>query len=349
MVEYKRKKIQLQSGGTRYYYYKVLSDGKKERISKEKYLEHSKKRGGNDGNTTFQVKKKQNKVLGVFDKKNTDKTLTVTKYGQYKYGNRNVDEIGVGNDKKLTLKINGNANPREVYFENDEKFQEFKNLKSKRNKEIQERRNKRNKEIQERENRKTETEKVKQILIDGNRESFNFKDYWERFKNINVNLINFNEINKLFNSNRYKWEQAKKWINIIIKIKEAEQKVKNTEDLDEIKQVAETIQNYNNFLMAIYGYKDVDKIHETNVDLTFLCAYYLLKLFKKDNKDLLDKLLANGIQYVNERFKTGKNNDKIVAFALKDAYSNQGSTHRFYRYRNIDFKNIGESNVYGTD
>lgn len=349
MVEYKRKKIQLQSGGTRYYYYKVLSDGKKERISKEKYLENSKKRGGTDGNTTFQVKKKQNKVLGVFDKKNTDKTLTVTKNGQYKYGNRNVDEIGVGNDKKLTLKINGNANPREVYFENDTKFQEFKNLKSIINKEKQERRKRRNNETKERENRKTETEKVKQILIDGNREKSDFKVYWERFKNINVNLIDFNEINKLFNSNRYKWEQAKKWINIIIKIKEAEQKVKNTEDLDEIKQVANTIQNYYNNLMFIYGHKDVDNIQKINVNLAFLSAYYLLKLFKNENKDLLDKLLAEGIPYVNEKLKTGKNNDKIVAFVFKGAYSNQGSTYVFDRYRNIDFKNIGESGVYGWD
>ncbi len=338
MVEYKRKKIQLQSGGTRYYYYKVLSDGKKERISKEKYLEHSKKRGGNDGNTTFQVKKKQNKVLGVFDKKNTDKTLTVTKNGQYKYGNRKVDEIGVGNDKKLTLKIYGNANPREVYFENDVKFQEFKNLKSKINN-----------ETKARENRKTETEKVKkickQLYEEENPYFIKFEDYWEKFKNINLNLIDMSDINKFLWGNREKVS----WVNIIKKIKEAKEIVENTDDLDKIKQVANTIKDYYKRLMTVYGYRSLflENIKETNVDLTFLCAYYLLKLYKKDNKDLLEKLLAEGIPYVNKELKTGKNNDKIIAFVVKSADSSGGLSLEFDRYTNIDFKNIGRSHTYG--
>jgi len=46
MVEYNRKKIQLQNGGTRNYYYKINSNGKKERVTKEQYLRNSKK-GGN--------------------------------------------------------------------------------------------------------------------------------------------------------------------------------------------------------------------------------------------------------------------------------------------------------------
>ena len=43
MVEYKKKKIQLKNGGSRNYYYKELSNGKKEQISKEVYLS---KKGG---------------------------------------------------------------------------------------------------------------------------------------------------------------------------------------------------------------------------------------------------------------------------------------------------------------
>jgi len=43
MVEYKKKKLILQSGGTRNYYYKVNSDGKKKQVSKNEYLE---KKGG---------------------------------------------------------------------------------------------------------------------------------------------------------------------------------------------------------------------------------------------------------------------------------------------------------------
>lgn len=41
-MEYKKKKIQLKSGGTRYYYYKINSKGKKERITKEEYLKKTK-------------------------------------------------------------------------------------------------------------------------------------------------------------------------------------------------------------------------------------------------------------------------------------------------------------------
>jgi len=51
MVEYKKKKIQLQSGGTLYYYYKINNDGKKERVTKEQYIKKSKK-GGYSNNTS---------------------------------------------------------------------------------------------------------------------------------------------------------------------------------------------------------------------------------------------------------------------------------------------------------
>jgi hypothetical protein len=47
MVEYKKKKIILQSGGTRNFYYKISFNGKKKQVSKKEYLE---KRGGNPNN-----------------------------------------------------------------------------------------------------------------------------------------------------------------------------------------------------------------------------------------------------------------------------------------------------------
>ncbi len=47
MVEYKKKRIQLQNGGSRNYYYKEFSNGKKEQISKEEYLN---KKGGDEVN-----------------------------------------------------------------------------------------------------------------------------------------------------------------------------------------------------------------------------------------------------------------------------------------------------------
>jgi len=46
MVEYKKKKLILQSGGTRNYYYKVSYDGKKKQVSKNEYL---KQKGGMKG------------------------------------------------------------------------------------------------------------------------------------------------------------------------------------------------------------------------------------------------------------------------------------------------------------
>ena len=39
MVEYKKKKFVLQSGGTRNFYYKITSEGKKKQVSKSEYLE----------------------------------------------------------------------------------------------------------------------------------------------------------------------------------------------------------------------------------------------------------------------------------------------------------------------
>ena len=47
MVEYKKKKIALQSGGTRNFYYKISFNGKKKQVSKKEYLE---KKGGHPNN-----------------------------------------------------------------------------------------------------------------------------------------------------------------------------------------------------------------------------------------------------------------------------------------------------------
>lgn len=54
MVEYKKKKIILQSGGTRNFYYKVTSNGKKKQVSKSEYLE---KKGGSENSKNFMSKK----------------------------------------------------------------------------------------------------------------------------------------------------------------------------------------------------------------------------------------------------------------------------------------------------
>lgn len=48
MVEYKRKKIKLQSGGTRNYYYKISENGEKKRINKNEYLANIQKGGESD-------------------------------------------------------------------------------------------------------------------------------------------------------------------------------------------------------------------------------------------------------------------------------------------------------------
>jgi len=82
MVEYKKKKIQLQNGGSRNYYYKVLASGEKQRIKKEEYLEKTKKKGGEGENKkefySGTVKKIQTgTTLFGKEKENTNKQLTL--------------------------------------------------------------------------------------------------------------------------------------------------------------------------------------------------------------------------------------------------------------------------------
>ena len=68
MVEYKKKKIQLQNGGSRNYYYKEYSDGKKKQVSKEEFLSA---RGGDNSNKLVNrlvrlnlvIPKKDNEIL----------------------------------------------------------------------------------------------------------------------------------------------------------------------------------------------------------------------------------------------------------------------------------------------
>jgi hypothetical protein len=59
MVEYKKKKIMLQSGGTRNFYYKISSDGKKTQVSKKEYLEKRifRKKGGSENSKNFMSRK----------------------------------------------------------------------------------------------------------------------------------------------------------------------------------------------------------------------------------------------------------------------------------------------------
>lgn len=64
MVEYKKKKIQLKNGGSRNYYYKELSNGKKEQISKEVYLS---KKGGFTGKSSYNVIERLVK-MGIIDR-----------------------------------------------------------------------------------------------------------------------------------------------------------------------------------------------------------------------------------------------------------------------------------------
>jgi hypothetical protein len=70
MVEYKKKKILLQTGGTRNFYYKVKSDGKKKQVSKKEYLE--KKGGGGPFNPivtqTQPIKANMNKIREELNK-----------------------------------------------------------------------------------------------------------------------------------------------------------------------------------------------------------------------------------------------------------------------------------------
>jgi hypothetical protein len=65
MVEYKKKKLILQSGGTRNYYYKVSSDGKKKQVSKNEYL---KQKGGMEGNENSNKKRILSELNQVIDK-----------------------------------------------------------------------------------------------------------------------------------------------------------------------------------------------------------------------------------------------------------------------------------------
>lgn len=66
MVEYKKKKIILQSGGTRNFYYKISSDGKKTQVSKKEYLE---KKGGNPNDIKI-LTPNEEKFLSSYDNSN---------------------------------------------------------------------------------------------------------------------------------------------------------------------------------------------------------------------------------------------------------------------------------------
>jgi hypothetical protein len=76
MVEYKKKKLTLQSGGTRNYYYKVSSDGKKKQVSKNEYL---KQKGGTNIETkqNYDLLQQLMNVLHRLGNNNNNKSTVV--------------------------------------------------------------------------------------------------------------------------------------------------------------------------------------------------------------------------------------------------------------------------------
>jgi hypothetical protein len=63
MVEYKKKKIVLQSGGKRNFYYKITADGKKKQVSKSEYLE---KKGGSGLSISNNIEKTIIKLEDIY-------------------------------------------------------------------------------------------------------------------------------------------------------------------------------------------------------------------------------------------------------------------------------------------
>ena len=143
MVEYKRKKIQLQTGGSRYYYYKIGSDGKKERISKEKYLESTNKKVGGDGNIEYNVLKEQSGLKRLYYP-TSSKKLVVSEPGKLKYEGENVSKNKVSfNPEQRTIVLKLRNGDRTLRLRNKyddfinkyvEKTQEQKNAIAAKNK-----------------------------------------------------------------------------------------------------------------------------------------------------------------------------------------------------------------------
>ncbi len=134
MVEYKKKKIQLQNGGSRNYYYKVLASGEKQRINKEEYLAKTKKKGGDGENekefykgtvkkiqtgTTFFGKEKENtnkqltlrvnkkgNITGTYGDKGREREITSIVFNEE---NKTIAKIGTRNGLTRDVRLNGNV------------------------------------------------------------------------------------------------------------------------------------------------------------------------------------------------------------------------------------------------
>jgi len=141
MVEYKKKKIQLQNGGSRNYYYKVLASGEKQRIKKEEYLEKTKKKGGEGENTLiYEGTLMKNQGEG---EENTKKDVKLEyRFGRIHgtYDGKDIYGAEFSNDKKKlkirtifgerNVKINGvtNANGKTI----EQKFKEINSREKKK-------------------------------------------------------------------------------------------------------------------------------------------------------------------------------------------------------------------------
>ena len=130
MVEYKKKRIQLQSGGSRNYYYKVLANGEKKRVNKEEYLARTQKNGGGDL-YTGPVKKVQNgKTFFGYQKLNTNKSLDISFVNGKivgKYDGKNIQSANFSpnNKKKLSIRTSDGM-IRDVRFENESVHNSYK-------------------------------------------------------------------------------------------------------------------------------------------------------------------------------------------------------------------------------
>ena len=130
MVEYRKKRIQLQSGGSRNYYYKVLANGEKKRVNKEEYLARTQKNGGGDL-YTGPVKKVQNgKTFFGYQKLNTNKSLDISFVNGKivgKYDGKNIQSANFSpnNKKKLSIRTSDGM-IRDVRFENESVHNNYK-------------------------------------------------------------------------------------------------------------------------------------------------------------------------------------------------------------------------------
>lgn len=360
MVEYKRKKIQLQSGGTRYYYYKIGSDGKKERISKEKYLESTKKKVGGEGNHEYRVWKEQSGIKQIYG--NTPKTLKVHDEGKLKYKGLK-EEINVNktrvfiDDKKKSVTLSLNNGKRTLYFRNQSKFNDFKNKYVEKTPEekqaIKERQNKekaRQKEEEAYSNQKSIIEKVLN-LSDFKTYSPNFHDrYWDvEDAGIDLTELSDDALNKYFDK-RFKSKKNDDnyiyFFKMIRELQKLKKEVSETDDLESLKNIAEKIPDDKiNLLFQVAFDRDYDEtVDKINIDPVILKTYFLIEIFKikrtffpnAKSKQLIKELSAQTKYLTNNKHK-----GKEFAFIVKDIESlSDGTTGYYYEIYDKNFERV---------